>query len=420
MKTMSKSSPSALVLAAALALGAATIALPAQAADKPAAAAAKPTVSKPLEKPFKAVQDAMNAKKWDESLAKLMEIQALTTRTPYDTFVMHQFLSYTYRQLGKNAEAIPEYEAQVDSGFLSPEETDRIGKGVAQLYYQEKNYAKAAEAGRKVIAAGKADEDMYTLVAQAEYLQKNFAEVVEVLKPSVAASESHGQAPKESTLALLSDSYLRVKDTPGATASLEKMVKYYPKADNWNSLLTMLRGENNTDIVTLNIYRLMRETGTLKIGNDYNEMAQLAVKFGSPGESASVIQEGIAAGAFTSASDKAAADHQLELSRKLADADRAGLAKFEIEAKAAKSGEGDVRLGQALASYEQYDKAAEALQRGVAKGGLRNADEAQILLGITLLHLGRKDDAVAAFQAAKGTDPKLANLARLWAMRARG
>jgi tetratricopeptide (TPR) repeat protein len=415
---MRKLKSSGLVLSLALALGATSIALPPQAAA--ATAPAKPTVSKALEKPFKAVQDAMTAKKWDDALAKLKEIEAVTTRTPYDTFAMNQFLSYTYRQLGQNAAAIAAYEAQVDSGFLAPEEADRIAKGVAQLYYQEKNYPKASEAGRKVIAAGKADDDMYTLVAQAEYLQKKYVEVIALLKPAAAATEARGQSPKESTLALLTDSYLKLKDDAGGKAALEEMVKYYPKTENWSMLLQVLHEENNSDIVMLNIYRLMRETGTLTAPNDINEMAQLAVKFGNPGESVSVLQESIAANRFSTTSDKSAADHQLQLSRNLADADRASLGKFETEAKAAKTGEGDVRLGQAQLSYEQYDKALEALQRGIAKGGLRNADEAQIMLGITLLRLGRKDEAAAAFSAAKGADPKLGVLARLWALRARG
>ncbi len=417
MKFM-RTNSSAVVLAVAIALGGASVTLAPQvlaATSTPA----KPTVSKPMEKPFKAVQDAMNAKKWDEALSRLKEVEANPVRTPYDTFVMNQFFSFVYRQTGQTALAIPAYEAQLESGFLAQEDAERIAKGVAQLYYQEKDYAKAAEAGQKVIAAGKADDDMYTLVAQALYLQKDFPAVGSLLKGYVASQEAHGQTPKETTLALLTDASLRLRDNAAAISALQSMVRYYPKEENWSNLLTILRGENNTDIVTLNIYRLMRSTGTLKLGNDYNEMAQLAVKFGSPGESVAVIQEGMAAGAFTSSADKSAAEHQLQVSKGLADADRASLAKFEAEAKAAKTGEADVRLGQALASYDQHEKALEAYQRGIAKGGLRNGDEAQILLGITLLHLGKKEEAVAAVGATKGIDPKLANLARLWAVQAR-
>ncbi len=420
MNAASKSHLSAVLFTLAMAVGTTAFTVSAQAASTSAAApaAAKPTVSKALQKPLQAVQKAMNDKKWEEALAKLREIEANPAKTPYDTFVMHQFLGYTLRQVGQPAASIPSFEAQIDSGFLAPEEMERLTKGVAQLYYQEKDYAKASQAGRKFLADGKIDDDIYTLVAQAEYLQKNYAEVIKLLQSFVATLASRGQVPKEPTLALYSDSYLKLKDNAGAARAMEVLVKYYPKTENWSNLLSFVRADTSADIVLFNLYRLMGDTGTLTSANDINETAQLAIKFGMPGEALSVIQRGMAANAFSSTSEKASAERQMQTAKTLADADRAGLAKFEVEAKAAKAGEGDVRLGQALLSYDQYDKALEAIQRGIAKGSLRNADEAQILLGITLLRLGRKADAVAAFNATKGTDPKLSGLARLWALHA--
>jgi tetratricopeptide (TPR) repeat protein len=417
MNAMTKPILSAAVLGLVLALGSTAFTVPVLAAaktEKPA----PPSVSKAMIKPLKAVQESITAKRWDEALARLKEAEATPGQTPFDTFAMNQFLSYTHLQLAQPELAIPAFQAQVDSGFLSPEDNDRITRGIAQLYYQVKDYPKAAAAGTKIITAGKADDEMFTLVAQAEYLQKNYAAVPVVLKPFIAAQESQGKVPKETTLALLSDSYLRLKDTPASIGAMELMVKYYPKPENWSNLLSLVRGDTSTDIVLYNVYRLMGDTGTLTNGNDIIETAQLAIKFGLPGEAAAVLQRGVTANAFTSAAEKAAAERQLQSARGLAEADRASLVKFEAEAKAAKSGEGDVRLGQALLSYEQYEKALEALQRGIAKGSLRNADEAQILLGITLLRLNRKADAVAAFSATKGTDQKLAGLGHLWAVHA--
>jgi tetratricopeptide (TPR) repeat protein len=177
-------------------------------------------------------------------------------------------------------------------------------------------------------------------------------------------------------------------------------------------------GDRNSDLITLNIYRLMRETGALREGNDYLEMAELALKLGSPGEALEVIKRGSGAQAYQRDSEKSAAKDREATASKLEAEDRATLAKFEAEAKAAKAGEGDVRLGQALLSYGQTDKAVEAMQRGIGKGGLRNADEAQILLGLALLRVERKDEAIAAFKATPGKDAKFAQLARLWSIHA--
>jgi hypothetical protein len=78
-----------------------------------------------------------------------------------------------------------------------------------------------------------------------------------------------------------------------------------------------------------------------------------------------------------------------------------------------------VRLGQAYLSFDQYDKAAEAIQRGIGKGSLKQPEEAQILLGIAQLKRKNADEASKAFKAIKGGDAKLTRIANLWALHAR-
>jgi len=76
-----------------------------------------------------------------------------------------------------------------------------------------------------------------------------------------------------------------------------------------------------------------------------------------------------------------------------------------------------VGLGQAYLSYNMYDEAIEALKKGIAKGGVTDADEAQISLGIAHLRKGQKDLARQAFKAVK-PDSKWHDLAELWEIRA--
>jgi hypothetical protein len=409
-----------LALAVALALGG-TVAGPlagvAQAAEsKPPA---KPAVSRKLVKPLQAAQEAIGAKKFDEAIAALKTVEASPERTPYDTFVMSQLYGFALVQMKQNAEAIPYFEAQAASGFLEPAEADRIAKGVASLYYQQENYPKAAETGRKLIDAGRADDETYTLVAQAEFLQKNFPAVASLLGPYVRKLDEAGEVPKEPTLQLLSESYLRTNDAKNATQALTMLVKHHPKPQYWSNLLNVKRTEAGGDLGTFHVYWLMNEVGVLTEANDVNELVDLSVKLGAPGEGLSVLQKAIAAGVYKTDQSKASADSRLKQITALANTDKAGLPAFEKEAAAAKGGEGEVRLGQALLSYGQADKAAAAIQRGIAKGSLRNADEAQLLLGIALLGAGRKDEAIAAFSSPKGGDAKLADLASLWALHAR-
>jgi hypothetical protein len=57
------------------------------------------------------------------------------------------------------------------------------------------------------------------------------------------------------------------------------------------------------------------------------------------------------------------------------------------------------------------------VQRGLAKGGVKRADDANMLLGASLVELGRYEDAKQAFAAAAaaaGTNDYMRRVAGLW------
>jgi len=68
-------------------------------------------------------------------------------------------------------------------------------------------------------------------------------------------------------------------------------------------------------------------------------------------------------------------------------------------------------------SFGQYDKAVEALQRGLQKGANKRTAEAQIMLGRAYLKLKQKDAARRAFKAVPD-DSKLARVAELYDLHA--
>jgi Tfp pilus assembly protein PilF len=89
------------------------------------------------------------------------------------------------------------------------------------------------------------------------------------------------------------------------------------------------------------------------------------------------------------------------------------LAQQEASAKANAAGNADVKLGAAYLSYGDTAKAIEALNRGIGKGGVRNSDEAGLLLGIAHLRAGNKPEAAKAFETVN-KDPTLTRVAKLW------
>lgn len=403
-------------LAAALALcvmmvGAVGFSAPAHSADKP-------KVSRAVAKPLKAAQDALNAKNYPEALEKLKEVQAISDKSPYDEHLLNEMLGFVYVRTSQYAEAAKALEAGLNSGFLEEADVPNRVRALAQVNYQIKNYDKAVEFGNRAVKDGYADDDMYTLIAQAYYLKADYKGTIDFVRNYVDGEAKAGKTPKEQTLQLLMSSCVKLNDTECTTNALERLVAHYPKTEYWQNLLfTMFTQAGQTDHSLLNVYRLATEVDALKRPEDYTEFAQLAIEAGSPGEAQSVLEKAMQKNVFTDARLLDKNKRLLESARHQAETDKATLDKIAVDAAAAKTGDKDVSVGLAYLSYKQYDKAVEALQRGLSKPGVQNPNEARLLLGIAELGAGNKEEAQKSFKAVKG-DPKLERIANLWSLHA--
>lgn len=369
-------------------------------------------------KPLKAAQEAMQAKQWDAALASIKEAQAIEKKTPYEEYQIDEFLGYVLIQQKNYGEAAAVFERMINSGQVPPEQLDDRLKTVAQLYSQVKDYPKTVEWSRKWLERHPDDQNMSLLLAQATYLQNDFKTAADVTGKMIGKAESAGQKPEENWIEIQLSSYFKLDDQQGLTEALKKSVRYYPKPERWENLLDIYSRKENGDRVNLGYYRLMAEAGVLKRAGDYIEMAQLAKDAGVPGEAQQILEKGISAGILKS-DDKAEQgryDRLLAEVKKEAASDRASLPQLSKEAEKAPKGQVDVGLGQAYLSYGQYEEAIAAIQRGIKKGSVNDADEAQISLGMAYLKKGDAAQAREAFKAVK-PDSKWGGVAELWGLR---
>ena len=416
-----KSSDSLPNLVATLVLSAgvlrATSLVPVVAADKKE----ENKVSKDLAKPLKAAQDALQAKKYPDALAKLKEAESNPKKTPYDEHVINVLAGSAYARTNDYQSAEKAFEAQANDGFTEQAELPRIIKATAQINYQLKNYDKAIEFGNRAIKGGYGDEEVNVIVGQSYYLKGDYKGTLKFFEPIVESDIKAGRTPKDQSLQLIMSSCVKTDDSACTTKALEKLVTYYPKPDYWKDLLYTLqqdRTQTQSDKNTLQLYRLMSEVDVLARADDYTEMAQLAMEQGSPGEAQHILEKGFQKGVFGDQRTKDKNQRLLDQAKKAAAADEASLPKIEKDADAAPTGDKDVGVGLAYLGYLQYDKASDLLTKGLTKGGVKSEAEARLLLGIAQLKGGHKDDAVKSFHAVKG-DPTLERLANLWSLHAR-
>lgn len=411
------------LLAVAIALGACVgaqliVGTPTAVAQEKKDEKKKQGVNAKVAKLLKPAQEAMKNEQWAEALAKIREAQALPERTPFDDYQINEFLFFVSVKQGEAGypEAAKALEQVVSSGFMPEDIKAERMRQLAQLMFQTKDYAKAIQYGRQWIELSGGSASGYELVGQAQYLTDDNAGAIETLNKAVDAAKAAGEPVKEQWLQVILSAYDRGDDAAGVSKTLEALVEHAPNEKYWEQLLDSIYATpDNDDRTVLEIHRLRSEVGVLKRADDYVEMSDIAAAVGIPAEAAKSMEKALGA-PDAQAKDRDRRTARLAELKRIAETDRKSLPGLEKEAAAATaSGEFDYALGVGLMSFEQYDQAVPALKRAVQKGKLKRPDEAQIMLGRSLLKANQKEEARAAFQAV-AANSKLARIARLWAI----
>ena len=104
------------------------------------------------------------------------------------------------------------------------------------------------------------------------------------------------------------------------------------------------------------------------------------------------------------ATRRRAPQRTIDAAKRKADAERAALPKAAGALAAAKTGDEIEKVGELYFSAGDYANASAALQKAIAKGGLSDADSAQMLLGIALKRKGDKANAHEGVRPGQGSE----------------
>jgi hypothetical protein len=378
---------------------------------------ANPQPSKAVAKLLAPAQESLKAKKYDEALAKIKEAQSAPgEKTAFDNWAINVLLLQIYQQKQDLGAVMSVLTNMVQSQYASPEQQKVWYKSLAQYSFQQKDYTKAIEYADAAVKHGSNDVDTLTLIGKAQYLAGKYKDAAVTMQDVVSKMEK----PDEETLKLLWQFDLKADDNAGAGKAIEKLVTYYPKPEYWaNALAPLVRMDIKDAHLQLNVYRLMSDVGVLKLPSDYAEMAEIALDAGYPGETQNVLQQAFAKNVFVEQRDKDRYQHLLEGAKQRAAADQAQLSTVEQTALGAPTGDPLVQLGAAYISYGQNDKAVGALTKGIAKGGLKSPDEANLLLGLAQLRQHNNAAAQQSFdKVASSSNNGYARLGKLWSLRA--
>jgi hypothetical protein len=383
------------------------------------AAHAQESLRPEIGKPLQAAQDLIKSGRYREALAKVHEAEAAGARNANETYLIERMRIAAASGAGDADTAARSFDALSASGRVSGADKLRMIESIASTFYRSQQYAKSMQWSQRYLREGGTSPAIRTMLIQSQYLSGDFAGAVKELMVEIQGAERSGNPPPEDRLKLLLNAASKQGDNNAYVFAMEKLVTFYPKKEYWVDLLSRMQRKGNfSDRLSLDAYRLSLATGSMTAPADYMEMAQLALQADLASEGKQVIDKGISSGALSTGAQADRAKRLKALVDKKLAEDTASRAEDERQASAAKSGDPMVVLGMKLVYAGEAAKGVQLMQQGIAKGGLKRAEDAKLHLGIGQLAAGDKAKAQATFKSVQGADGT-ADLARLWALYAR-
>ncbi len=371
----------------------------------------KLTLSKEFRAAAAPIQADLKALKGADAKAKLPALAAVST-SPDEKYMSAQLKLAVGQNLKDNVLIYEGITESLASGATPAADLPRFTY-YAGAFARERGQTDVAL--RYLLEADKLgykdpNNGLYVEIAETYFKQNKIAEGSAYVEKAVLAEAAAGRKAPENWYQRVAGVAYKAKVDPIVAKWTRMQVQAYPTTDNWRSALVTYRDATRLDgQVQLDLFRLMRDTGSLKGEKDFYDFAALATERALPGEAKTVIEEGYALGTVSKTST-AVRERLAEANAKIT-ADRASVTSDEKRAAAAPDGKLAANTGNAYLAYGDNAKAIALFQLAKQKGGI-DADMVNTRLGIALARSGQKDAAKAAF--AQVTEPGRKEVASFW------
>ena len=372
----------------------------------------RPEIGKPLQQ----ASELLRAGKAKEALAKVREADAVGGKTASEQLMIDRMRGSAAQRAGDNATAAQAFEAAYNTGKLSGSEQAQVAESLAFIYSQMRDNARASQWLNKALAAGASGSQIKQLQSYLQAQSGDYNAIAKDAGSAVQAAEQAGRRPDEGDLLRLADAQQHLNATAAQSATLEKLVTYYPKKDYWAALLGRLpRKPGFSDRFALDVLRLKLATGNLTRTEEFMEMAQLALQGGYAAEGKAIVDKGFASGALGTGPEAERHKRLRDLANKQDAEIRANIERNVADAGAQKDGNDLVQVGTVLASMGQAEQGAKLIEQGIAKGGLKRPEDAKLRLGLAQLQSPKtKSQGQRTLRSVQGNDGA-ADLGRLYA-----
>jgi tetratricopeptide (TPR) repeat protein len=367
-------------------------------------------VSKAVYDKIQKAQEQVEAKDYQGALRSLNSLYDPDKLTEYEQANVLNYIGFVYYNMEDVPNAIRTYEKMVLIPSLEPQMAKQTTYTLAQLYTMEEQYQKALQKLDKwfTMETNPAPEP-FILKAQNLYQVQRYSDMIEPIQNAMRVARERDLTVKEDWYVLLNFAYFQEENYRQVRDIQKILLQNWPKKRYWFSLAGAYTelGEDNNLIAA---YGAAHDQGMLEKESELVTMAQLYMQAEVPYKAAKLLEKEMGSGRVSKN-----AKHYRLLSQAwmLSMEDERAIPALQEAAKLSDDGELDVRLGNTYLNLGEYDECIKAVQSGLRKGGLKNADNAQISLGMCLYNKRRYQAAIESFRAASKT-PRSRKIAQQW------
>ncbi len=355
-------------------------------------------------------QELIEAKKYREGHAILQTLRAKPKLSVYENAQIWNLTAYAYYLQERYAEAVKAYENVLAAGDIPEAIVQSTLKTLSQLYFTQEDYARALATVKRLMAVvPDPAADVYMLLGQAHFQLNQYKQAVQPISTAIEKYRAQGKKPRENWLLLLRVCYYELKGYQRMIGVLKELIALYPK-EQYLLTLAGVYSELGDTRKQLSLTEALYESGYVTEPHHVVNLANLYLLHGVPYKAAKVLQKEI------DAKNVEANGRNLRLLSQAwyqAREDEKAIPPLARAAGLSDDGELYVRLAQSYINLDRWEEAADAVQKGLEKGGVKRNDVAHIMLGMALFNQRKLSPARDAFVNA-ARDKRSAQAAQQW------
>jgi tetratricopeptide (TPR) repeat protein len=316
---------------------------------------------------------------------------------PYERALVYRMLAFVAYGADEYEEAVEYFVKVLREEMLPIRDEAKVRFNIAQLFASLQRWSEVVDwLNRWLLYVEDPDPLGFYLMGIAYYQLEDVDAAIVHTKKAVDLSPE----PREAWLRLLAALYSQNEDYENATGVLEELVLRFPKKQYWVQL-SLIYGAREDYRTSLAVQQVAYAQGLLTEDKELRRLARSYLYRELPYPAAKVLEKALEDG--TIARDPEAFELLANSWIAAREYDRS-LAPLQKAAELSQDGNLYVRLGQVQMQREAWSEAAELFQKAVAKGGLKDPGNAELLLGISYYNDARIARARSSFVRARRHD----------------